>query len=492
MMKTEGVDIKNINTMNNIQRNFKEQFCKNLNIDSYLETAQKFLDNKPEITTESIINLKKAEASVNPDTLNTGLKTRFRELKTNTDKEIAYWMNKNIDIVPYVQNAGFSFDKINSTQRWQKYKKGGDSFLVTHHNTLKNVKTGKSSNLFELIKEQYPKAHPNISDTKHMVDTVLQNEGMRVFVKPLENLPVVEQTLIAKPVAKKFSLKDYRTEKLNVYNNCLLKRGITTDTLKSPLFDGAILQGNKATANIDRNNVIYPFKSHPALSNDQMKTLLQQYGKKIPVGGKEIDKVFAAGSGKNQSLWLSNMPEKIDRVYVFENPLDALSHYQKYRPENSLYCATGGNPAQGQQEKILMLCKEFGKQPVLCFDNDMAGCRFDTQFLASVKPEKMSIAKVGDEFYNVKLSNLTESDVKNVEMVCTARNISIIDKGSGELTAVLDCTEKACKFNDFANDCILKTDVKIEKSVMKDFNDDLVNNVSKQYGSMLNQVKFKM
>jgi hypothetical protein len=425
--------------------------------------------------------------SVNVGKLKYNAKSVFYRLQKDTNRESAYWMNQSIDIVPFVENRGYV--KKHGTERWPRYEKGSEVFLITDGNTLYHPKTGKNTNLYDFIREHYPKLNPNTGNTKHMVDTVMQHEGLQTFVKPVAD-PAREhrQTPVNKG-AKEFSLHHYRIEKLNPHKNYLLTRGITVETLKHPLFADSVVQGNKTTVDTRYNNVIYPFKSHPSHGNDQMLTLLQQYGKKVEFDGKPIDKVFAEGVGKSRSLWFSNVPEKADRIYVFENPLDALSHYQKYRSDNAFYCATGGNPAQGQYEKITEVCRDLKIRPVLCFDNDFAGCRFDTSYLASVRPDKLSVEKVGEDFYHVKLSDLTESETVNAEAVFNAKDIRIVSKEGNGIVAVIDGTEKSRTFNNFVNTCIAKTDAKIEKSVMKDFNDDLVNNLSKQYASMVNQKK---
>lgn len=455
---------------------------------TYKKLAEQFLQNRSAVTLAAIQQVKLAELRVNTGRLTAELMSVFSEMKKSVNRESAYWMNGHVDIVWFVEDRGYV--KKHGTERWPRYEKGDEIFLVTDGNTLYNPKTGKNTNLYDFIQEHYPKLNPKVSNTKHMVDTVMQTAGLQIFSKPLcadggmhGNTPNIAGGV------KKFSADDYRIETLNTYKNCLLTRGITPDTLQNPLFAGTIVQGNKTGMDGRYHNVIYPFKSHPAHRNGQMLTLLQQYGKKIDMNGKMTDKIFAEGSGKNRSLWFSRIPEKAKRMYIFENPLDALSHYQTYHPLDALYAATGGNPAQGQYQKITEVCRDLKIQPVLCFDNDFAGCRFDTSYMASVRPERLSVEKTGEDFYHVKLSRLNETEMKNIETVLEAKGISVISRGNNELVAGIDSLEKAAAFNDFISACIVKTDAKTEKSVMKDFNDDLVNHLSKQYGSMDNSRK---
>ena len=453
---------------------------------SYCEKVNQHIQHKESISLDSIFKLKKAENSVRPESLDFKQKGLFWELQKQSNKEIAYWLNHHIDIIPFVENAGY--EKKHSTQRWPRYEKGGEVFLITDSNTLWNPKTGNNTNLYDFIQLHYPPSNLKISRTQNMVDTVLRYEGLQIYKKPEMSLSD-KKVHLPREAAKEFDLKAFRVEPLDSSKNFLVTRGITPDTLNNKLFKGSILQGNKGDVNRHYNNVIYPFKTSPADHNNEMKTLLQQYGRKVAFAGKQIDKIFAPGNGKSRSIWFSNMPDKIQQVYVFENPLDALSHFQKYKPNNSLYCATGGNPAQEQYRVIAETCKNHLSNPVLCFDNDMAGCRFDTAFIASQKPDRLTIDKVIGEIYHVKISNLTVLEMKNCEMVLNAKGINVVSKGEGEIIVEVSSLDKACFLNIFLEDSITKVGVIIEKSVSKDFNEDLKQGFQKSYSSTANHSK---
>jgi len=420
----------------------------------------------------------------------------------NTAIETAYHLNQTTDIEPFLFAAGYT--KKHSTNRWRRFEKDNEVFLITDANTLWNVKTGKNTNLFDFIIENFPKSSPTISDTKHMIDTVSNFKFADLSKSTVQSQnPVAEPSRSAEHDKKicvdPSNLRnlrapniatDYRLDPLNLQNNFLLKRGISLKTLQNPLFHGAILQGNKSNQDTRYNNIIYPFKAHPAHANQQMITLLQQYGKKIEIEGKPTDKIFAAGNGKSQSLWFSNLPESPKCIYVFENPLDALSLFQikslsehsrtaVTEPCRSMYCATGGNPSKKQFAIIAELCNEYKIYPVLCFDNDMAGHRFDTAFLANAHPEKLSITQAGSDFYHAKLSNLTPSETSTATKIFASMNIEILEQsplGADEkaIVAIINSLEKATVFNNIALNFI-KSNVKIEKSKKKDYNDDLLN-----------------
>lgn len=457
------------------------------NIQEYKKRAESLLKDKASITLEGIRRLKETEYAV-MERLPTGRPIAdFFQLQKDTNKEIAYWMNRNIDIVTFIEGQGY--EKKHSTERWQRYEKGKDVLLITEANTAFNPRTGKSQNLYDFIQEHFVKMNPKMSNTVHMIDTVLQNEGIKPFIK---RNPVASVGNTAKPIAvprdgKDFVLADYRIEALNQKNNYLVKRLISNETLNHPYFKGAIFQGNKATAPDYYNNVIYPFKVRPGDSARDMKTLLQQYGKKVVFEGKEIDKIFAPGPGKSQAVWFSNVPERVERFYVFENPLDALSHYQMYKPVNALYCATGGNPAGGQYELIRNTCAEFKVKPVLCFDNDIAGVRFDTAFIGSVKPDKIKIDAIKDEgkVFHVRISAALPQELANIDMITQAKGIQTVSRNDCSVVVEIDNTAKATSLNNYLNH-YLNTGASIEKSIGKDFNDDLRDNLRQGYESIKN------
>ena len=420
------------------------------------------------------------------------LPSEFFSIRHDYNQKIAYQLNATADIKVFMEDAGYK--QKYSTERWPRYEKGDAVLLVTESNGYKNVKTGETGNLFKFIEAEYAKTGAK-SATAHFIDVVLKQPVAEMRSKAhIEWLgerahqpaAMAEGTPVVK---KEFNLSDYRLEHLSTGNNYLVnQRGIEKATLDSPLFKGSIIQGNK-THRIDAktgnkveipkhfNNVVYPFKQSPSALNQEMTSLLQQYSKKFKAGDKMVDKLFAPGEGKKNAAWFSKLPPdgKVTNLFVMENPLDALSHYQLHKPENPLYMATGGRPAAGQVQLIDEVAAKYGVQHKhLSFDNDMAGHTFDAQYLAS-KTQQYGLKQVPDknEEFIVEFRQLKpEQEYALKEVVKDMPNVKRNEKGTVQVP--VRTPEELSKCNKYAieylhNDKTLN----FTKSQNKDWNDDL-------------------
>ncbi|MDR0575539.1 MAG: toprim domain-containing protein [Tannerella sp.] len=405
------------------------------------------------------------------------LSAEFKTLRQDYNKNIAYWANKNIDIREFLDNTGYTLNKAESTERWPKYVKGERQVLLTEGNTVIDVKSGESMNLFKFVNAEYFKDNPKMSDTAHFVNQIYKHAGGTSMLHNItEKKGKKENIFNVQKAVKEFKLSDYRIEPLNDDNIFLKKRGIKKETLEDRIFSGTILQGNKAMMNSEYNNVIYPFRQHPGEKAEDMKTLLQQYGKKIDVNGNQVDKIFAAGEGKTASLWMSNPPPAgVKYVQVMENPLDCLSHYQLYKPQHTLYVATGGTPSSGQLELVDKLCKEYKAQPVLSFDRDMAGYRFDAMYLAHRAPDKVHLSGAGDSV-NVTFKNLSEVCHRNL-VTGLEKNGVAFEAAAGTITATAADEKQMQLLVNVANIHALPRRIDIDKAKYKDYNDDLRLNI---------------
>jgi hypothetical protein len=207
-----------------------------------------------------------------------------------------------------------------------------------------------------------------------------------------------------------------------------------------------------------------------------MATLLQQFGKKFTVGDTTTDKLFAAGPGKGQSAWFSNPPEKVERLFVLENPLDALSHYQLHQPENALYMATGGRPAAAQLALIDEVCRKHGIPNVhLAFDNDMAGHSFDAQYIATKTPtySLKTVPNSKDKEFIVEYKQLKPEQYAALH-AATKDKPNTVCKDDGSIAVHVKTPEELSKCNKYAAKFLAEDKtLHFTKSERKDFNDDL-------------------
>lgn len=97
-------------------------------------------------------------------------------------------------------------------------------------------------------------------------------------------------------------------------------------------------------------------------------------------------KGVALGSNASLGMWQAspdgNTIDRTDRIYVFESAYDAMAYYQlKHKDDKNLksavFVSTVGNPSVGQMQQLI---KATQAEIHLCFDNDLAGRQFCTNF----------------------------------------------------------------------------------------------------------------
>lgn len=148
----------------------------------------------------------------------------------------------------------------------------------------------------------------------------------------------------------------------------LEKRGISKDVLEHPLFAGTVLNLHKGSF----TNIAFPYYD----TNGML------------IGAEERNQNFKAhtqDSRRSSSAWHSNPPAIIRDVIVTESVIDALSHYQLFRPQHALYFSTGGNLSVEQVTYMTNYAKgHAGSNPFqyqLGFDRDKEGSKLALRFL---------------------------------------------------------------------------------------------------------------
>jgi hypothetical protein len=137
--------------------------------------------------------------------------------------------------------------------------------------------------------------------------------------------------------------------------------------------------------------------------------------------------------------------------------------------------ATGGNPSSGQLDVFDKLCKEFKAQPVLSFDRDIAGYRFDAMYIARKAPNNIELSGIVD---NLKFTfkNFSEVCERNLQFGFEKNKIAF-EKKSGAITATAMSDKQMQLLVNYANIVSPGQLVGVEKSRYKDYNDDLRLNI---------------
>ena len=114
-------------------------------------------------------------------------------------------------------------------------------------------------------------------------------------------------------------------------------------------------------------------------------------------------KQHAPGSDRLSSVFVSNPPPQVDRFYVLESAIDALSHRQLRSQGgddgfDSVYFSTGGQLTPQQVSTILCYMAQFEKNPQwqlrLAFDNDIKGHLYDLHFIHQLISAKFPLRAI--------------------------------------------------------------------------------------------------
>lgn len=188
----------------------------------------------------------------------------------------------------------------------------------------------------------------------------------------------------------------------------LKHRGIEPETLENAYFkdkvynvQNPLIREGKFIGHVKFINTAFPYQ----------ETL---NGKIVGLEERNFDfKGHGVNSNKHAGVWVSNPPARIDNVNIVEGALDALSHYQLHKPENTLYFSTGGQLTPDQIQTIQKIAGEakIHQQTKinLGFDKDKFGATYDLKFIADIAAFKYPVVKsVQDKDY-LKISYATAS-----------------------------------------------------------------------------------
>lgn len=252
-----------------------------------------------------------------------------------------------------------------------------------------------------------------------------------------------------------------------------------------PIFKGRVLNNDEehGVPGANKYNIVFPL-----------------YGKEGEIiGAEERNKEYKRmlpGSDKANGVWYSNVPDRIEGVFVAESPLDCIAHHQLTESKNVMYFAHSGNLSAGQIETInSVLSKNRDKVDrqnfkfMLGADNDSAGAAYDLQFIRMQvnRTSKCFLERV-DAVDKMQADNLT---IKDKDLFKTLANSvkkeidSSIDNDG--VSIKIDEEKQEIRFERQAgnyfgesrlSDLLLKTNIlpftKKEKSIMKDWNDDVL------------------
>lgn len=303
-------------------------------------------------------------------------------------------------------------------------------------------------------------------------------------------------------------LKNYDFNSLNLQplNNTefLLSRGIKPETLNDPIFKGAIKTMVSKSDYGTFYNTAFPYYMF-----DDQKT-------EVIVGAEVRNmnnfKGHADGSNKINGLWHSIAIGKVSNFILAESGVDCLSHHQLSPGDSRMYLSLGGSLSLGQLNtfyQLKNLYKDTAPIITLANDNDRHGANYDlqaisdllspylsTQFLSSPRGTKkiaIGAVKSPDGDRSINLISFADSLISRLN----GYNNDVNEIAGKEKSPLLQMEIKRDKFiyafennqlnitfpyDNYAlkhlNQSILDVSgfnqiVKIDKPILKDFNDDL-------------------
>jgi len=201
----------------------------------------------------------------------------------------------------------------------------------------------------------------------------------------------------------------------------LTNRGLSPETLASPLFAGRILNHVHTGEGKDGRPYKFVNTAFPQLYRDSI------VGLEIKANGF---KGQAADSLNSSALWLSNTSSKTTTLVVSESAIDALSHYQVKQPTNALYASTSGQLTDNKVTEIKRLVADNNLKTVkLALDNNLEGHLFDTRLIVGLaRPATpMGIVRTLPGLITVGIHSVQDEPVSKLHRETKAYNQLVVD-----------------------------------------------------------------
>ncbi len=423
-------------------------------------------------------------------------------MKKFTESLDTNYINTQIDLYQIAYSFGYTEElKKKTSVTWITLKNDNDSVITINRTAspqwyFNRDEDGDKGNTFQfLLNRIHGNLAINQNPTKKDIFLVFQKVNNYLNL-PINNVPERPSVKVThKP--KNTSIKELSKE-LNigpfVKKAFLLKnRNISLTTLDHPIFKNRIFNSIKITNSGSK----IPNVAFPKFDPETFK-----------ISGYEIrNKEFNSNLGNDSHLWISQLPKNIHYIAIVESAIDAISHFELHSPSNlhTLYVSLGGTLSQGKLTTINTLINNIQKNNIhlgikLLTDNDINGTKYDIQLITDLIKNHTS--------YSTSLSFENKQVKLTIELV--NEDLSIVTKAYNSLKNTIDTFNgfsttgvlKAKVFqrkktidieiplfkNDIKNETnnikgvlqkinflFLPINVKFEKSILKDWNDELKN-----------------
>lgn len=222
-----------------------------------------------------------------------------------------------------------------------------------------------------------------------------ENEVVAKVLTDYLNLPSTDrESFLSKiPTKKTDAPFDFALGKMfmqKCINTTLLTqiRKIDKHTFTSDLFKGTFFNCNKEVDSRRRgSDLAFPcYRLDGTLGGINIRYYDQHKSK--------CGSMFFVGSEHDNSIWHSNIPDKIDQVFIGESEFDCMAHYQLRPNPNTLYISHQGNLIPGQVNAIIALLRKHSNRFTANFrmllgaDNDYQGSKYDLMLVSAAAASK--------------------------------------------------------------------------------------------------------
>ncbi|HOU68412.1 MAG: hypothetical protein M0P12_02160 [Paludibacteraceae bacterium] len=392
-------------------------------------------------------------------------------------------LKRKISIIEIAEHYGYQYQRGEGVRVPVYRHENGDKIGIfnpqdSYQQRYFNMQDGTDKgSLYNFVKNRLsngiinnPLSYPESNDENASINAVLHNYLNVPLITREKNRQNI--ALLRRQLCGEEEKVDYQEQLGKIeHKEFFYARGITDKTLHSELFKDRIF------------NIKGEYSIGFPLWNEDKIVGLEKRNRDV--------KKFYTGSDKANGIWHSNIPEKIQAVFVAETPLDCIAHRQLKGNDNTLYISFGGNLCATQiltinkllnanREKIDANRFKF----LLGSDNDSAGASYDLAFLRTqislqgniseqMFSKDMEIQKFeirykeqGSYTNALQMKELVNSDVKIEEKTGEEGQRIVIEYPNNMFAKRSLC------------EAMLRTHrlpfTQLEKAVMKDWNDDVM------------------
>lgn len=193
------------------------------------------------------------------------------------------------------------------------------------------------------------------------------NEMVRISIilKHYAGISYIPKESVRFQEKQEFEPARYDVSEATIENCHFLTRGrqLSSDTVATFLRHIVIIKDQKGKKNIPNIGFPYKMPGTETVTNYEIRNY--------------NFKSMAAGGDASSSVW-GVYSRKIDRIFIFESAIDAMSFYELYKDkltfQHTALVSTGGGLSGNQITNLIKTCNP--QEIVCCFDNDKQGTRY--------------------------------------------------------------------------------------------------------------------